>query len=69
MVNLTKVERIQILIYVGFGDKKRTLTEACLLFNTQHTHRLPITIATLGKAYKRFWMNNLVSDLQENFAQ
>lgn len=57
---LTMNQRIQLLIYIGYGDKKRTFVEAYCLFNAQNPNRPPIVISTVRKTFKRFWSNDLI---------
>lgn len=63
MVHLTETERIEILIMVGYGDRKRTQLEVCEIFNERYPHREPITQSVVSKTLKRFRETGNVKDL------
>ena len=54
MVNLTEKERTDILIMVGYGDKKRTQAEVVALFNEVYPNRPPISQSTVSKIIKKY---------------
>lgn len=53
-MNLSEIERIELLIIVGFGDRKRTHSEACDVFNDNHPNRPPISRSTVSRTVQRF---------------
>lgn len=53
MAHLTETQRIEILIFVGCGDKTRTQEEVCNLFNAKYPER-PITRSTVSKIVRKF---------------
>lgn len=54
MNHLTERERIEILMIIGYGDRKRSHQEACAVFNDTHLDRNPISKSTVTKTLKRF---------------
>jgi len=54
MVNLTEREKIEILMMVGYGDRKRTQLEVCDLFNETYPNRQAITQSCVSKLVKTF---------------
>lgn len=54
MSNLSEFERIKILIYIGYGDKKRSFLEASNIFNENFQNRTPINLSTVYKTHKRY---------------
>ena len=53
-MKLSEIERIELLIIVGFGDRKRTHSEACHVFNDSHPNRPPISRSTVSRTVQRF---------------
>lgn len=53
MVYLTEKERIDILIMVGYGDRKRTQQEVCRLFNETYRNR-HINQSCVAKIVKKY---------------
>ena len=53
MANLTERERIQILMMVGYGDRKRTQQEVCDLFNELNPNKT-LTQSTVSKIVKKY---------------
>lgn len=51
---LTEAERIEILIIVGCGDRKRTQIEVCEYFNDKYPNREHINQATVSKIVKKY---------------
>lgn len=54
MVYLTERERIDILIMVGYGDRRRTQQEVCTLFNSLYPSRAPITQTCVSKLIRKY---------------
>lgn len=54
MPGLSDREKIQILMMVGYGDRKRTQLEVCNLFNELYPNRNPITQSCVSKLIRRF---------------
>jgi hypothetical protein len=54
MVHLSKTERIEILMMVGYGDRKRSCAQVVTIFNEIHSNREPISRTTLSKPLQRF---------------
>ncbi|XP_071055457.1 uncharacterized protein [Onthophagus taurus] len=69
MVHLTETERIEILIMVGYGDRKRTQLEVYEIFNERYPHREPITQSVVSKTSKRFRETSNVKDLPKTGPQ
>lgn len=65
MVNLTEKERIEILMIIGFGDRRRTQQEVCVLFNNLYPERDPITRTVVSKTLRRFNMSGNVRNLSK----
>lgn len=53
MDRLSETERIEILMMVGYGDRKRSYKEVCMLFNQAHPNK-NINKSTVAKTLKRF---------------
>lgn len=53
MVELTERERISLLMIVGFGDRRRSLQDACNTFNANF-HNKNISKSTVSKIVKKF---------------
>lgn len=55
MVELSERERITLLMIIGFGDRKRSLQEACNLFNETFPDRIsPISKSTVSRNLSKF---------------
>lgn len=61
MTNLSEFERTQILIYIGYGDKKRSFTEILIIFNENNPNRDPISKSTIFRTYNRYLFNFLTN--------
>lgn len=66
MARLTRTERIEILMMIGYGDRRRTHEEACALFNAEHPNREPITRSTVTKMHSKFRNTGDVKDLEKS---
>lgn len=62
MAHLNETQRIEILILSGCGDKKRTQTEVCNLFNAKYPDR-PISQSTVSKIVRKFRENGHVKHI------
>lgn len=62
MVYLTERERIDILIMVGYGDRRRTQQEVCTLFNNLYPNRAPITQSCVSKLIRKYANTGSVRD-------
>lgn len=51
---LTERERIEILMMLGYGNRRRTYREVANLFNGAHPERNPISHSAVAKTYKRY---------------
>lgn len=61
-LELSETERIQVLMIVGYGDRKRTQREVCQLFNELHPNRPQITQSCVSKLLKKFNETGSVKD-------
>ena len=61
MGRLTEKERIEILIMLGCGDKRRSQTEVCTLFNNKYPDK-NITQSAVSKIETKFWEDGNVRD-------
>lgn len=61
---LTETERIEILMILGFGDRRRTQQEVCIIFNETHPDRQPISQSTVCKLEKKFNEHGHVRDIK-----
>lgn len=59
MVQLSQRQRTEILMMIGFGDRRRTQLEVCNLFNQRYPNRIPLTQSAVSKVLKKF--NNIGS--------
>lgn len=66
MVELTEKERIEILMILGYGDRRRTFEEVCRIFNQQYPNRSPIVKSTVCKILKKFNATGNVKDIQKS---
>lgn len=66
MVRLTETERIEILMMIGYGERRRTHDEVCALFNAERPNRENITRTTVTKIYRKFRDVGHVKDLQRS---
>jgi hypothetical protein len=62
MVHLSKTERIEILMMVGYGDRKRSCAQVVTIFNEIYSNREPISRTTLSKPLQRFQETGSVKD-------
>lgn len=62
MVNCTERERIEILMMIGYGDRKRTFDEVRYLFNNKYPERPPIAKSTVCKILQKFNETGEVKD-------
>lgn len=51
---LTEAQRIEILMILGYEDRRRTQKEVCDIFNEKYPNRIPITQSTVSKIFKKF---------------
>lgn len=61
-MRLSEIERIEILMMVGYGDRKRSTFEVCELFNNVHQERAPISRSTVSKIVLKFTETGSVRD-------
>lgn len=61
MAHLNETQRVEILIFIGYGDKTRTQEEVCNLFNAKYPER-PITRSTVSKIERKFRETGQVKD-------
>lgn len=54
MANLSEIQRIELLIIVGFQDCRRIHSEACHVINDSHASRPPIGRSTVSRTVQRF---------------
>lgn len=54
MVHLNDSERIEILMILGYGDRRRSYSEVVNIFNEIHPAREPISKSAVAKTFKRF---------------
>lgn len=62
MAELSERLRIEILILLGYGERKRTQAEVCELFNNLHPE-YNISQSTVSKIYRKFEETGSVKDL------
>ncbi|KAJ8944282.1 hypothetical protein NQ318_009659 [Aromia moschata] len=62
MAHLTVTQRLEILIFIGCGNKIRTQQEVCNLFNAKYPDN-PITQSTVSKMESKFRETGDVKDL------
>lgn len=62
MICLTATERIEILMILGYGDRRRTQQEVCDIFNDNYHNRNPITRSTVSKILRKFEATGHVKD-------
>ncbi|KAJ8960459.1 hypothetical protein NQ318_013743 [Aromia moschata] len=65
MAQLTVTQRIEILIFIGCGNKIRTQQELCNLFNAKYPDN-PITQSTVSKIESKFRETGDVKDLPKS---
>lgn len=65
MPHLSERERIEILMMIGFGDRRRTHQEVCDLFNNIHPNR-QITRSIVTKTLQRYNTNGTVGNLRKS---
>lgn len=54
MPQLTEHDRIEILMMIGYGDRRRSYSEVVALYNAIHEDREPIARSTVIKTLQRF---------------
>lgn len=54
MNQLSEKQRIEILIFLGHGDRKRTYEQVCEIFNERYQDRNPISKTTVCRVVKHF---------------
>jgi len=59
---MTESERIEILMMIGYGDRKRTHQEVCNLFNDTHPDKNPISKSTVTRTLQRYRETGGVKD-------
>lgn len=62
-MGLSERERIEILMMIGYGDRRRSKVEVCELFNAAHPNRQPITRSTVCKIHLKYEEYGNVKDL------
>ncbi|KAJ8934736.1 hypothetical protein NQ318_001557 [Aromia moschata] len=65
MAHLTVTQRIEILIFIGCGNKIRTQQEVCNLFNAKYPDN-PIIQSTVSKVESKFRETGHVKDLPKS---
>lgn len=53
-MRLSEKERIEVLMMLGYGDRMRTQTEVCELFNNKYPNRAPISQSVVSKIEKKY---------------
>lgn len=66
MERLSEQQRIEILIFVGHGDRKRTQDEVCALFNERYPNRNGISRCTVSRVIKKFRQTGNVKNLPKS---
>lgn len=61
MAQLSEKHRIEILMILGYGDRRRTQDEVCNLFNNLHPE-LNISQSTVSKIWRKFQETGSVKD-------
>ncbi|KAG5900461.1 hypothetical protein JTB14_029347 [Gonioctena quinquepunctata] len=46
---LSEKQRIEVLMILGYGDRKRSMAEVCDIFNEKYPDREPISKSTSGR--------------------
>lgn len=65
MADLSERERIEILMMIGFGDRRRTHQEVCDLFNDNHPNR-QISRSLVTKTLQRYNRSGSVANLPKS---
>ncbi|KAJ8958932.1 hypothetical protein NQ318_019702 [Aromia moschata] len=65
MAHLNVTQRIEILLFIGCGNKTRTQQEVCNLFNAKYPDN-PITQSTVNKIESKFRETGDVKDLPKS---
>lgn len=65
MAHLSEMQRIEILIMIGCGDKTRSQMEVCTMFNAKYPDR-SITQSTVSRTERKFWENGNVRNLPKS---
>ncbi|KAJ8961900.1 hypothetical protein NQ318_021518 [Aromia moschata] len=65
MAHLTVTQRIEILIFIGCGNKTRTQQEVCNLFNAKYSDN-PITQSIVSKIESKFRETGDVKNLPKS---
>ncbi|PSN47502.1 hypothetical protein C0J52_13570 [Blattella germanica] len=63
---LSESERIEILVMIGYGDRKRTQDEVCTLFNETHPDRDPISQSNVSRLQNKFNEYGHVRDVKRS---
>lgn len=62
MVRLNDTERIEILMMIGYGDRRQSCAEVMNIFNEAHPDRQPISKPTIARTLKRFLETGDIKD-------
>ncbi|KAJ8942234.1 hypothetical protein NQ318_003081 [Aromia moschata] len=62
MARLSEIERIEILMIIGYGDRRRSLDQVVVIFNELHSDREPLSKSTVSKTLQRFHETGGVKD-------
>ncbi|KAJ8957005.1 hypothetical protein NQ318_012172 [Aromia moschata] len=65
MAHLTVTQKVEILIFIGCGNKTRTQQEVCNLFNAKYPDN-PITQSAVNKIESKFRETGDVKDLPKS---
>lgn len=57
MVKLSEIERIEILMMVGYGDRQRSHQDVCDSFSNVHSNRNPTVQFIMSKLLEKFKQN------------
>ncbi|KAJ8946748.1 hypothetical protein NQ318_002578, partial [Aromia moschata] len=62
MARLSEIERIEILMIIGYGDRRRSFDQVVVIFNELHPDREPLSKSTVSKTLQRFHETGGVKD-------
>lgn len=63
---LTETLRIEILMILGYGDRRRTQQEVAEIFNDKYPNRNPIARSTVSKILKKYNETGHVKDISKS---
>lgn len=65
-MSLSEKDRIEILMMVGYGDRRRSTNEVCELFNHIHPDRTPLSQSTVCKILRKYEEHGHVKNLPKS---